>query len=254
MDIKGRVKSSFFSFESMNKIICLWSCPRNISTALMYSFAQRDDTRVFDEPLYAHYLKVSGAKHPAREEILNALDNDGNKVVQEVILQKSTKLLFHKLMTHFLIDINTEFLSLVKNIILIRTPKEIINSYNKVILNPTMQDIGVKQQYELYLDLKKRGNEPIILDTKYLLHNPELLLKKLCMLLEISFDKKMLRWERGGRVEDGIWAKYWYQNLHDSKGFLPYDARKITLTKSNTLLESECLPYYKFLTSKSIQL
>ena len=41
----------------MNKIICLWSCPRNISTALMYSFAQREDVQVFDEPLYAHYLK-----------------------------------------------------------------------------------------------------------------------------------------------------------------------------------------------------
>ncbi|MFN3491212.1 MAG: sulfotransferase family protein, partial [Anaerolineales bacterium] len=25
------------------KRICLWSGPRNISTALMYSFAQRDD-------------------------------------------------------------------------------------------------------------------------------------------------------------------------------------------------------------------
>ena len=57
----------------MNKIICLWSCPRNISTALMYSFAQRKDTRVIDEPLYAHYLKKSGAKHPGRDEVLNTL-------------------------------------------------------------------------------------------------------------------------------------------------------------------------------------
>ena len=81
----------------MNKIICLWSCPRNVSTALMYSFTQREDTSVFDEPLYAHYLKASGAKHPAREEVLSSLDNDGNKVVQEVILQESNKILFHKL-------------------------------------------------------------------------------------------------------------------------------------------------------------
>ena len=36
--------------------ICLWSGPRTISTALMYSFAQRSDCSVFDEPLYAHYL------------------------------------------------------------------------------------------------------------------------------------------------------------------------------------------------------
>ncbi len=40
--------------------------PANVSTALMYSFAQRDDTRVVDEPLYGHYLRVSDAAHPAR--------------------------------------------------------------------------------------------------------------------------------------------------------------------------------------------
>ncbi len=31
------------------KRICLWSSPRNISTAMMYFFAQRPDTIVFDE-------------------------------------------------------------------------------------------------------------------------------------------------------------------------------------------------------------
>ncbi|MBQ36281.1 MAG: sulfotransferase family protein, partial [Gemmatimonadaceae bacterium] len=30
--------------------LCLWSGPRNISTALMYCFAQRADTQVVDEP------------------------------------------------------------------------------------------------------------------------------------------------------------------------------------------------------------
>ncbi len=52
------------------KRICLWSGPRNISTALMYSFAQREDTRVIDEPLYGHYLKVTGVLHPGRKEVI----------------------------------------------------------------------------------------------------------------------------------------------------------------------------------------
>ena len=46
--------------------IALWSGPRNVSTALMYAFRQRPDTRVVDEPLYASYLLSSGAAHPAR--------------------------------------------------------------------------------------------------------------------------------------------------------------------------------------------
>ena len=50
--------------------LCLWSGPRNVSTALLYSFAQRADTRAVDEPLYAHYLRVSGADHPGRDAVL----------------------------------------------------------------------------------------------------------------------------------------------------------------------------------------
>ena len=238
----------------MNKIICLWSCPRNISTALMYSFAQREDAQVFDEPLYAHYLKASGVNHPAREEVLQSLENDGNKVVQGVILQKSKKVLFHKLMTHFLIDIDTTFLSKVSNIIFIRNPEEIIASYSKIIPNPKLGDIGVKQQYELYLSLEKKDNTPIILDSKYLLQNPELMLNKLCNILEISFDKKMLKWKKGARKEDGIWAKNWYANIHNSTGFLPYTKKEITLSENNMTLAKKCKPYYKFLTAKSIQL
>jgi hypothetical protein len=220
----------------------------------MYSFAQRTDTVVFDEPLYAHFLKVSGAKHPAREQVLQDLENDGNKVVQEVILQKNEKLLFHKLMTHFLIGIDTEFLSEVMNIIFIRNPQEIIFSYSKVIPNPTMEDIGVKQQYELYLALEEREKTPIVLDSKYLLQNPKQLLKKLCSLLGIPFDDRMLKWEKGARKEDGVWASYWYKNIHNSTGFLPYTEKEITLTDSNAELAKECLSYYKFLTAKSIQL
>lgn len=238
----------------MNKPICLWSCPRNVSTALMYAFAQREDTQVFDEPLYAHYLKVSGVIHPGREKVLQSLENDGDKVVYEVILQKSEKLIFHKLMTHFLLAIDTEFLSEVVNIIFIRNPEEIITSYSKVIPNPSMNDIGVKQQYELFLDLERRGIEPIVLDSKYLLKNPELMLSKLCKILDVSFDEKMLEWKKGARKEDGVWAKYWYKNIHNSTGFLPYAKKAITLTGTNAVLAEDCLPYYKFLTAKSIQL
>ena len=53
--------------------LCLWSGPRNVSTALMYSFRERSDTRVLDEPLYGHYLNVSRAEQPGRYELLKTL-------------------------------------------------------------------------------------------------------------------------------------------------------------------------------------
>jgi hypothetical protein len=52
--------------EIMTAAICLWSGPRNVSTALMYSFAQNEAVAVIDEPLYGHYLRVTGADHPGR--------------------------------------------------------------------------------------------------------------------------------------------------------------------------------------------
>ena len=45
-------------------IIAMWSGPRNLSTALMRSFAQRADTAAWDEPFYAAYLKTTGLQHP----------------------------------------------------------------------------------------------------------------------------------------------------------------------------------------------
>jgi hypothetical protein len=239
----------------MNKSICLWSCPRNVSTALMYSFHQRTDTKVYDESLYAHYLKESGVIHPGRNEVLKSQENNGNKVVQDLILQnKNDEIIFHKLMTHFLININTDFLSEVKNIIFIRDPKEIIYSYDKVIKNPEIHDVGVKKQYELYHDLQKRGLNTIVLDSKYLLKNPETILKKLCSLLDIEFDKKMLKWKQGPIQEDGVWAKYWYKNIHNSTSFLPYSKKNINLNNNLKKLYTECLPYYNYLTEKSIKI
>ncbi|MEM1120313.1 MAG: sulfotransferase family protein, partial [Bacteroidota bacterium] len=74
------------------KRINVWSSPRNISTAFMYAFAQRADTTVVDEPLYAHYLSKTDTKavHPKTKEILESMENDGQKVVQNVILDEYT--------------------------------------------------------------------------------------------------------------------------------------------------------------------
>ena len=78
-------------------------------------------------------------------------------------------------------------------------------------------------------------------------------MKKLCLLLNISFEKRMLEWAKGGRKEDGVWAKYWYKNVHNSSSFLPYSEKAISLNNSNLVLAKKCKPYYEFLTSKSIK-
>ncbi|XWS57577.1 hypothetical protein CRYUN_Cryun09bG0185800 [Craigia yunnanensis] len=46
------------------EVIHSWSAPRSISTSLMYSFAQRDDIEVLDEPLYGTFLRMTVLKGP----------------------------------------------------------------------------------------------------------------------------------------------------------------------------------------------
>ncbi len=191
----------------ITKRICLWSSPRNISTALMYSFAQRPDAVVFDEPLYAHYLRITNADHPGKDEIIKSQESDGEKVIEQIVDSSYEKpVVFFKQMTHHLINLNEDFLSKVFNIIFIRDPKQIISSYSQVRSTVTMQDIGIEKQWQLFNQLKNEKLHCIVLDSNEILKTPEKVLNSLCEALQIPFYKQMLRWPAGPKPEDGIWA------------------------------------------------
>ncbi|MBL4544577.1 MAG: hypothetical protein JKP95_01355 [Oceanicaulis sp.] len=62
--------------------LCLWSGPRNISTATMRSFEARGDCAVWDEPFYGYYLKQTGLDHPGREPTLAAWPTDPAEIAR----------------------------------------------------------------------------------------------------------------------------------------------------------------------------
>ncbi len=203
------------------KRIHLISGPRNISTALMYSFANRPDCSVVDEPMYGVYLSKHDVPHPGKEETLATMSQDIEEVKKEMLFKDySTDLLFLKNMAHHFIGVEHEFIYDLKNIFLIRNPKQLIASFAQVIPNPTMQDIGLEKEYALFKAISQNGkSKPIVLDSGLLLENPPVVLRSLCDALEIPFSESMLQWEAGARKEDGSWAKYWYANVHKSTGF-----------------------------------
>ena len=236
------------------KRICLWSSPRNISTALMYSFAQRSDTKVIDEPFYAHYLSKTNADHPGKEEILADMENDGEKVIENVILgDYNEDVIFMKQMTHHLIQINESFLDKVTNVFLIRDPKQLISSLAQVIPVVNMHATGIKRQHELFHRLSDDNNRPVVIDSGEILKNPESALTQLCYSLDIPFEKSMLKWEPGPIKEDGIWAKHWYENVHRSSGFEKQHTSSRELPEELTELYKESLPFYKDLFNHSIK-
>jgi len=238
----------------MNKTkrIFLWSGPRNISTTLMYSFAQRKDTKVFDEPLYAHYLTSTNAKeyHPDAEFIIRSMECNGQVVVNKMLDNNSAELIFFKNMTHHLLDIDKSFMKKGLNVILTRSPEDMLPSFHKVIPNPTLNDVGYKSHVKLLHYFEENNISYLVMDSKMILDNPEHQLKRLCKHANIPFLNAMLSWPKGPRVEDGVWAKDWYHKVHQSNGFMKYKKKTKEFPKElNTLLD-ECLVYYKQLKDK----
>ena len=241
------------------KRICLWSGPRNVSTALMYAFAQRSDTQVIDEPLYAHYLHTkygadaAKSTHPATAEVLASMATDATEVVRDVILGPCDKpVLFMKQMAHHLIEIDLGFLEKTINIFLIRDPKEMLPSLAKVIGTPTLADTGLKTQHDLFIALRAAGQAPPILDARLLLENPRGVLAQLCERLGLRFEVSMLSWEAGGNPADGVWAPYWYGNVHRSTGFAPYRPKSEPFPKELEAVLAACSPHYEALRRDAI--
>ena len=124
------------------KKIALWSGPRNISTAMMYSFANRKDTRVVDEPLFGYFLKHTNLWRPSKDEVLSTMEQDPKKILSELTNPKQDQAVFFmKHMANHLIDLDWSFLKGFSNIILTRHPKDVILSYSKHIKNPSMLDL-----------------------------------------------------------------------------------------------------------------
>lgn len=228
--------------------ICLWSGPRNISTAMMYSFAQRMDARVFDEPLYAHYLtsrKVAQDYHPGASAVLETQEHEGTKVIEMMLGPLDKEVVFFKHMAHHLVDLDWSFMKQTINLILTRDPKEMLPSYAEQVEVPTLIDVGFARQVEVMNYIQSIGQEVIVLDAKQVLLNPEKVLTTLCHKIGIPFDSAMLSWEAGARPEDGSWAAHWYHNVHRSTGFAPYRPKTAPFPEHLKSLLEECRPYYE---------
>lgn len=227
--------------------ICSWSGPRSVSTALMYAFAQRDDTRVVDEPLYAHYLAATGTDHPGREAVLEAQSTSAEEVVREVILGPADRpVLFVKNMAHHTVGVDRSFLAELTNLFLIRDPRDVLTSLVERIPRPEMRDTGYRAQLELFAHVTDRLNrDPIVVDARDLRNHPRAILSAVCERAGIGFDPAMLSWEAGPIPEDGVWAEHWYDAVHASTGFRPHEPKDAEVPDRLSDLLAECRTVYE---------
>lgn len=234
--------------------ISLWSGPRNVSTALMYSFRQRSDTTVVDEPLYAYSLERFDIDHPGRETVLAAQDANGERVVRDVILGPTpTPVVFFKNMARHLEGLDPTFLAELENVILTRDPAEMLPSFIKQVPDPDLDMTGLPMQVVLLDAILERGDDPIVLDARLLLTDPGAVLSVLCDRVGIPFEEAMLSWPAGPVPEDGVWAPHWYDAVHRSTGFAPYRPKSEGLPGRLEPLLARAAPLYERLLAYAIR-
>ena len=215
----------------------------------MRSWGNRPDTVVCDEPLYAHYLRATGAAHPGREEVIASHEADWRKVAAWLTgpVPGGKAIFYQKQMTHHLLqDIERGWMEALTHVFLIRHPREVIVSYLKKNPHLELDDTGLPQQAGLFDWVRRRlGRTPPVVDGADVLADPRRTLTLLCAAVDVPFLEAMLSWPPGPRPTDGVWAKHWYAEVERSTGFGAPAARDESVPPGFEPLLAACMTIYR---------
>ncbi|MCG8440726.1 MAG: hypothetical protein MI723_02850 [Caulobacterales bacterium] len=232
----------------MTKRIAMWSGPRNISTTMMRSFENRPDCVVVDEPFYACFLSVTGARHPMREAVIASQPTDWRAVVADLTeAEAGAPIVFQKHMTHHLTpEMDREWLADLDHVFLIREPARMVASYAARMEEVTPDALGLAAEARLFDEVAERtGRAPPVVDAGDVCADPRGVLTKLCAALAIPFREEMLAWPAGRRDSDGVWAPHWYGAVETSTGFRAPDRRALELAGDLRAVAAACAPHYE---------
>lgn len=198
------------SEDAQPLVVHLWCGPRTLSTATMYSFAQRPDTSVVDEPLYAAYLR----KHPRifrpyRDQLLEHGTCDGNDVLEKMPdIANGKGIIVAKHMAKHVDCIDKALLigCNVKNVIIVRDPFDMILSWDvKQGVHQegnTLEATSLPHMVQIYSEIRRlSGVPPIVVDSNLLKKHPKEILSLLCEKLAIPFCESQLQWTAGPKPE-----------------------------------------------------
>ena len=237
MNVSGRLR------------IAMWSGPRNISTAMMRAWGNRDDTVVIDEPFYAHYLAETGIDHPGRDEVLASQSTDPAQVAAMLTgpIPGGKRIWYQKHMTqHMLPATPSDWLAEVTNCFLIRDPERVAASFTIQRPDAEAWELGFEQQAQLFDQVcDMLGHAPPVIDAADVLKDPRRAMGTLCAVHGVPFTERMLHWAPGQRPSDGVWAAHWYAAVERSSGFSPYRPRQGSLTPFQQTLADACRPHYE---------
>ena len=239
--------------------IAMWSGPRNLSTAMMYSFGARSDCAVWDEPFYAAYLSHSGAVHPMQAEILAAGIANPAEVAARCAtgaIPDGKPVFYQKHMAHHMLpEFPRDWMKDLTHVFLIRHPARVIASYHVKAENPSLRDIGAVELTELFEEVTHlTGKTPVVIDSADIRDNPEAMQRSLCAAIGLPFNPAMLSWPKGGHKDDGAWAPHWYNAVWQSEGFAGAEGPLPEVPEHLLPVLDAALPHYELLAEDRLTL
>uniref|UniRef100_UPI003415E2A6 sulfotransferase-like domain-containing protein n=1 Tax=Okeania sp. SIO2F4 TaxID=2607790 RepID=UPI003415E2A6 len=166
-----------------------------------------------------------------------------------------------QLSKHALPEFGREWLPSLHNFFLIRNPKEVIISYQKILhkiarkdKKVNQHDVGIHYLYKLFKEVEEiLGETPLVIDSTDLIKNPTRGLKVLCNdYLGVTFSEKMLTWELDLKNSNLLYtgdlspyAKFWYSQVSNSEGFMPYKEKEVEFPEELLPLLEGCLVLYQ---------
>lgn len=219
----------------------------------MYSWRQRADTTVFDEPLYAHYLTLDDRGHPGIDETLASQQHDADDVIRDIILGPCpTPVLYIKQMAHHLKGVDRTLLAHTENILLVRHPRDMLASLSVQLPHCELADTGLVESVDLLDAILAEGGSPVVIETQSLLRDPAGVLAQVCARVGLDFDPSVLAWPAGPKPEDGAWARYWYDSVHASTGFTQYAPSNRPVPERTQPVLEQALPLFERLATYAL--
>lgn len=216
----------------------------------MYSWRERSDTRVYDEPFYGVYLTRFDPGHPGREQVLASMDLDVDRICTTLESEAGPPVRYIKNIAHHFHALDESILDRWQNLLLVRHPAEVIASLSATLGDGYSADITGMFGLAAILDHElAAGRTPMVIETRKLLLDPEGTLRSLCDAVGLAFESEMLGWDAGPKPEDGVWAQYWYESTHRSTGFGPYIPKTEPLNDQQQAVLDQVLPIWERLNS-----
>jgi hypothetical protein len=226
------------------KPVALWSVPRSISTAFERVFVERDDFEVLHEPFSDSYyygedrLSNRYADAPPKAEL------SYREVLAKVLEPREQRVFVKDMAYHAKGLMGPAFAANFANTFIIRDPKYVIASLEKMWPDFTLEETGFEQIYNLFrYATQVNGEDVVVVDAMTFSENPAGILAAYCEHLGVPFDPRFLSWESRDVRRWDNWEG-WHADAERSTGIKRATRKDPVLSSKAREAYEYCLPYY----------